>query len=258
MVNKLTIILAVFSVAPAASAKPCSMDRDHGASLPYSAGEELGYRMEVGGVSAGRAHLRLGGLERTPYGVGYPIRADVETNAYAAFATDLAGRFLSVLDPRSQRSRFYRSSLKQSAGKILDRAVPNGGMIRFEHAKGERRKEGALRGVLIDPVQLLYGLRDLRFKQGQGVCLRMYAYSGLNRLRGRVIGQETIDTAIGPVKTWRVDLFLKRGSKSYPVRLWVGEGPTRPLWRAELSHPKGTLSVHLDRHILGKKRIVRL
>ena len=258
MLKQTVLIVSFFAFIPVANSAPCSMDRDQGASLPYAAGEELSYRMEVGGVSAGRAHLRLGTLERTPFGVGYPVRADVETNAYAAFATDLAGRFLSLIDPRSQQSRYYRSSLKRDAGAILDRAVHNGGMIRFEHAKGSRRKEGALRGALIDPVQLLYGLRDLRFAKGQRVCLRMYAYSGLNRLRGRITGHEMIETAVGQIRTWRVDLYLKRGGKSYPLRLWVGEGPTRPLWRAELSHPKGTLSVHLDRHVIGKKRIIRL
>ena len=252
------LILGFLAFIPAANSAPCSMDRDRGAALPYAAGEELSYRMEVGGISAGRAHLRLGALERTPFGVGYPIRADVEINAYAAFATDLAGRFLSLIDPRSQESRYYRSSLNRSAGTVLDRAVYNGGMIRFKHAKGDRRKEGSLRGALIDPVQLLYGLRDLRFAKGQSVCLRMYAYSCLNRMRGRIIGREMIETAVGQVSTWRVDLYIKRGGKSYPLRLWVGEGPSRPLWRAELSHPKGTLSVHLDRHVIGKKRIVRL
>ena len=163
MTKQLVLLLIGFSFTPQALAAPCAMARDNGLALPYAAGEELSYRMEVGGVSAGRAHLRLGALERTPYGVGYPIRADVETNAYAAFATELAGRFLSLLDPRSQQSRYYRSSLNQSTGKIFDRAVHNGGMIRFEHAKGKRRKEGAFRAALIDPVQLLYGLHDLQF-----------------------------------------------------------------------------------------------
>ena len=250
--------IVVICAAVPAYALPCGMHREAGTALPYSAGEELSYHMRVGGVSAGRAHLKIGSLERTPYGVGYPIRADLETNAYAAFATDLAGKFLSLLDPRSQESRFYRSKLNQSKGSISDRAVRNGGVIRFEHAKGKRRKEGTLRGALIDPVQLIYGMRDLQFKQGQKVCLRMYAYSGLNRLRGRVIGKETISTAAGDVEAWRVDLFLKRGSSSYKVRMWVGKESSRPLWRAELSHPKGILRVDLDRHILGKKRIVRL
>jgi len=250
-------LIIIFAALPA-YALPCGMHREAGSSLPYSAGEELSYHMRVGGVSAGRAHLKIGSLERTPYGVGYPIRADLETNAYAAFATDLVGKFLSLLDPRSQESRFYRSKLHQSKSSISDRAVRNGGVIRFEHEKGNRRKEGTLRGALIDPVQLIYGMRDLQFKQGQRVCLRMYAYSGLNRLRGRVVGKEMISTAAGDVETWRVDLFLKRGSASYRVRMWVGKESSRPLWRAELSHPKGILRVDLDRHILGKKRIVRL
>ncbi len=250
--------IVLICAAVPAYALPCGMHREAGTALPYSAGEDLSYHMRVGGVSAGRAHLKIGSLERTPYGVGYPIRADLETNAYAAFATDLAGKFLSLLDPRSQESRFYRSKLHQSKSSISDRAVRNGSVIRFEHAKGKRRKEGTLRGALIDPVQLIYGMRDLQFKQGQKVCLRMYAYSGLNRLRGRVIGKETISTAAGDVEAWRVDLFLKRGSSSYRVRMWVGKESSRPLWRAELSHPKGILRVDLDRHILGKKRIVRL
>ncbi len=251
------VLLSTLTALPAVAA-PCGMHREAGAALPYAAGEELSYRMKFGGVSAGRAHLKLGSLERTPYGVGYPIRADLETNAYAAFATDLAGKFLSLLDPRSQQSRFYRSNLNESKGVISDRAIRNGGVIRFQHEKGKRRKAGILRGELIDPVQLIYGMRDLQFKEGQRVCLRMYAYSGLNRLRGRVVGRETIETAAGSIKTWRVDLFLKRGRKSYRVRMWVGEDKSRPLWRAELSHPKGILRVDLDRHVLGKQRIVRL
>jgi hypothetical protein len=234
------------------------MLRQEASRLPYSAGEELSYRMEVRGVSAGRAHFHIGALERTPYGVGYPIRADIETNAYATFVGDLAGQFISILDPRDQHSRYYRFLLQQKKAVISDRAVPNDGVIRFAHSKGSRKKEGALRGSLIDPVQLLYGLRDLRLQRGQQVCLRMYAYSRLNRLRGRVIGKETIATASGPVDAWHVELFLKRGAKSYPLHLWVGREITRPLWRAELHHPKGVLSVHLDRHILGDKSIFRL
>jgi len=252
------LVLLPTLIALPAVAAPCGMHREAGAALPYAAGEELSYHMKFAGVSAGRAHLKLGSLERTPYGVGYPIRADLETNAYAAFATDLAGKFLSLLDPRSQQSRFYRSNLNESKGVISDRAIRNGGLIRFQHEKGERRKAGTLRGELIDPVQLIYGMRDLQFKEGQRVCLRMYAYSGLNRLRGRVVGRETIETAAGSIQTWRVDLFLKRGRKSYRVRMWVGEDKSRPLWRAELSHPKGVLRVDLDRHVLGKQRIVRL
>ena len=250
--------VVVAFASSSALAAPCGMHRGAGSALPYSAGEELSYSMRVGGVAAGRAHLKIGGLERTPYGVGYPIRADLETNAYAAFATDLAGKFLSLQDPRSQESRFYRSNLNQSKKVISDRAVLNGGVIRFAHAKGERKKEGVLRGALIDPVQLIYGMRDLEFTPGQSVCLRMYAYSGLNRLRGRVVGKETITTAVGDLEAWRVDLWLKRGGRSFKVRMWVGQDASRPLWRAELSHPKGTLRVDLDRHVLGKERIIRL
>jgi len=258
MSKLISLWFVLIMMAAPAYALPCGMHREAGSALPYSAGEELSYHVRVGGVSAGRAHLKIGSLERTPYGVGYPIRADLETNAYAAFATDLAGKFLSLLDPRSQESRFYRSKLNQPKGLISDRAVRNGGVIRFEHAKGKRRKEGMLRGALIDPVQLIYGVRDLQFRQGQKVCLRMYAYSGLNRIRGTVVGNETIATAIGNVETWRIDLFLKRNASSYKLRMWVGKASSRPLWRVELSHPKGVLQVDLDRHILGKKRIVRL
>jgi hypothetical protein len=239
-------------------AERCTLVRQSAASLPYAAGEELSYRMEVKGMAAGRAHLKIGALERTPFGVGYPIRADVETNAYAAFATDLAGRFLSVMDPRSQESRYYRSSLNQVDGVIHDRAVLNGGVIRFEHAKGNRRKEGALSGAFIDPIQLLYGMRDVPLVAGHQICLRMYAYSGLNRLKGRVVVHEEIQTAAGPVDAWRLELELQRGKRRYPVRLWVGADGTRPVWRAELSHPQGKLTVHLDRHILGKGMIYRL
>jgi hypothetical protein len=258
MIRALGLAVVILTSFSSSAADPCAMQRQNASALPYSAGEELSYRMEVRGVSAGRAHFQLGGLERTPYGIGYPIRADIETNAYAAFVGDMAGQLVSILDPRSQQSRYYRFRLQQQKSVISDRAVRNKDTIRFTHAKGSRKKEGALRGSLIDPVQLLYGLRDLRLQKGQQVCLRMYAYSRLNRLRGRVIGKETIDTAAGSVDAWRVELFLKRGAKSYPLHLWVGPEASRPLWRAELHHPKGVLSVHLDRHILGGKSIFRL
>ena len=72
--------VVVAFASSSALAAPCGMHRGAGSALPYSAGEELSYSMRVGGVAAGRAHLKIGGLERTPYGVGYPIRADLETN----------------------------------------------------------------------------------------------------------------------------------------------------------------------------------
>jgi hypothetical protein len=252
-------LITVFLSAAPGGAKPCLISRSGAAAMPYAAGEELSYRMEVAGVLAGRAHLRLGALERTPYGVGYPIRADVETNAYAAFATELAGRFLSVMDPRTAASRFYRSSLARGGKTVEDRAVINGSSLRFEYHSGSRRKTGSLATkILIDPLVTLFGMRDLRLQKGDPVCLPMYSYRRVHHLRGSVIGLEQIDTVVGPVQAWRVELTLRRGKHRYPVRLWVGVSADRPLWRAELVHPKGTLVAILDRHIIGRVPIIRL
>ena len=84
--------VVVAFASSSALAAPCGMHRGAGSALPYSAGEELSYSMRVGGVAAGRAHLKIGGLERTPYGVGYPIRADLETNACAPLRSRGKGR----------------------------------------------------------------------------------------------------------------------------------------------------------------------
>ena len=254
----LALISMLIGAAPV-GAKPCVTNRSAATAMPYSAGEELSYRMEVAGVLAGRAHLRLGALERTPYGVGYPIRADVETNAYAAFATELAGRFLSVMDPRTAASRFYRSSLARGGKTIKDRAVINGRALRFEYQSGKRKKAGSLAAAtLTDPLVTLFGLRDLRLQQGDAVCLPMYSFKKVHHLRGSVIGLEQVDTVVGPVRAWRIALVLRRGKHRYPVRLWVGDSADRPVWRAELVHPKGTLVAILDRHVVGRVPIIRL
>ena len=254
------IALLLFLIAvPSAQASVCATTSDVSAALPYAAGEELSYRFEFRGMAAGRAHFKLGDLERTPYGVGYPIRADLETNAYVSFVNDMEANFLSLLDPRSRTTRYYRSNFSdKKRGKVVDRAQGDGAKIRFKHSQGKRLKEGKFAGELIDPVSLIYGLRDLKFNSGAKVCLGMYAFSGMNRVRGRVIGLETIKTEAGPVKAWRIRLKLKRGGAIFPLHLWVGEDSTRPLWRAELHHPEGVLSVHLDRHVYGRKQIYRL
>ena len=97
--------VVVAFASSSALAAPCGMHRGAWFGAAVRAGEELSYSMRAGGVAAGRAHLKIGGLERTPYGVGYPIRADLETNAYAAFATDLAGdRGESLQDRRLSKS----------------------------------------------------------------------------------------------------------------------------------------------------------
>ena len=140
---------------------------------------------------------------------------------------------------------------------ISDRAVLNGGVIRFAHAKGERTKEGGGGGADRSRTADLWDARTGIYARTErvsedvrlpGLEIRYAgAWSAKRRSRqrsvtskpGRIFGSSAVGAVTrcvcGSVKTHR-GRFGER----------------------ELSHPKGTLRVDLDRHVLGKERIIRL
>ncbi|MAO83987.1 MAG: hypothetical protein CMH50_08940 [Myxococcales bacterium] len=250
------------SVQPAhrAAAPRCDFDRAKSPILPYAQGEELTYLVSVQGVRAGSANFRLGGLERTPHGAGYTIRADFETNAFASVASDLQGKVLSLLDPRDQRSRFYRNDLKRGAVEYRDRASFGEKGIDWSYHVGKRRRAGKMRGSKrgFDPLVVLYNLRDLKFQTNQRICARVYGFRTLRRVDGMIQSEETIQTLAGPMKTWRVQLTIHEGKRKRKLTVWVGQEEERPVWRAELKSTKGTMVMELARHVLGKGPIYRL
>ena len=238
----------------------CDFDRAQSTVLPYAQGEELTYLVSVQGVRAGAASFRLGELERTPHGAGYTIRADFETNAFASVAADLRGKVLSLLDPRDQRSRFYRNDLKRGLTEYRDRASFGDQGIDWSYHVGKRRRAGKMRGSRrgFDPLVVLYNLRDLNFQAKQRVCARVYGFRTLRRVDGIVQTKEVIQTLAGPIETWRVQLTIHEGKRKRQLTVWVGQEEERPVWRAELKSKKGTMVMELARHILGKKPIYRL
>ena len=238
----------------------CDFDRGQSAVLPYAQGEELTYLVSVKGVRAGSASFRLGGLERTPHGAGYTIRADFETNAFASVAADLRGKVLSLLDPRDQGSRFYRNDLKRGPTEYRDRASFGDHGIDWSYHVGTKRRAGKMRGPKqgFDPLVVLYNLRDLDFQANQRVCARVYGFRTLRRVDGVIQAKEMIQTLAGPIETWRVQLTIHEGRRKRHLTVWIGQEEERPVWRAELRSKKGTMVMELARHVLGKKPIYRL
>ncbi|MBM65447.1 MAG: hypothetical protein CMH55_04340 [Myxococcales bacterium] len=256
------LLAAALSVSPVPQGPPpsCHFDRAQSPTLPYAQGEELTYLVSVRGVRAGSASFRLGGLERTPHGAGYTIRADFETNAFASVAADLRGKVLSLLDPRNQSSRFYRNDLTRGRMEYKDRASFGDQGIDWSYHVGKRRRAGKMRGSRqgFDPLVVLYNLRDLDFQPKQRVCARVYGFRTLRRVEGLIEQEEVIQTLAGPVKTWRVQLTIHEGKRKRQLTVWVGKGDDRPVWRAELKSRKGTMVMELARHVLGQKPIYRL
>lgn len=256
------LLAAALTVNPVVKgpAPRCDFVRSERPVLPYAAGEELTYLVKVRGVRAGSANFRLGELEATPHGAGYAIRADFETNAFASVASDLKGKVLSLLDPRSQRSRFYRNDLSRGQRRYQDRASFQQAGIDWSYKVGKRGRAGTMRGgrAGIDPLVVLYSLRDLDFKPRERVCARVYGFRTLRRVEGMIERLESIDTLAGPVKAWRVRLTIHERKRRRQLTVWVGTGNERVVWRAELKDKKGTMVMELARHVLGAKPIYRL
>ena len=101
------------SVQPAhrAAAPRCDFDRAKSPILPYAQGEELTYLVSVQGVRAGSANFRLGGLERTPHGAGYPS-VRISKPMVASVASDLQGKVLASCRPKPILKRFRRGAVE--------------------------------------------------------------------------------------------------------------------------------------------------
>ena len=239
------------SVQPAhrTAAPRCDFDRAKSPILPYAQGEELTYLVSVQGVRAGSANFRLGGLERTPHGAGYTIRADFETNAFASVASDLQGKVLSLLDPRDQRSRFYRNDLKRGAVEYRDRASFGEKGIDWSYHVGKRRRAGKMRGSKGALIRWLSsaicGIWD---QTNQRFCARVYGFRTPRRVDG-MSTEETIQTC------WlHEDLRVQHDSRRQTeTKAYLGRPEEeRPAWRAEFKSTKGTMVMELARHVLGK------
>lgn len=256
------LLAAALTVSPSQQgpSPSCQFDRSAQPVLPYAAGEQMTYLVSVRGVRAGSANFRLGALEKTPHGAGYTIRADFETNAFTSVAKDLKGRVLSVLDPRSQASNFYRNDLQRGRVNYQDRAEFQSSGIDWSYRVGKRRRAGQMRGSRgsLDPLVVLYTLRDLDFQPQQKVCARVYGFRTLRRVQGVVAGQEQIQTLAGPMKTWRVQLTIYEGKRQRQLTVWVGLESEHPVWRAELKNKQGVVVLELARHVLGTQPIYRL
>lgn len=193
--------------------------------FPFQAGEELAFGVSWGGVSVGRAVLRV--LEGGKGAGAWHFRMTVKTNSFADLFYKVRDRIDGYADPKMGRSLLYT---KRQRGRRR-RDV----MVRFDWSEsrtryisfGGSKRVVPLRPGAFDPLSVFYAFRLRELKEGGR--LRAAVSDGKKCVEGnaRVIRRERVAVPLGTFDTFLVVPDLRdlggvfEKSRNARLEIWV-------------------------------------
>lgn len=178
--------------------------------LPFGPGEALSYEVMLNGATAAQIDIKLQDKAVENGKRVYPAVVNAKANALVSIWAQMRSELVTLIDPDRTLPVVMRSHTHAEQYKYEEQ-------ITFDQAAHRLQASTVYRGKpwnaqlssdtdVLDALSLVYYARSRQFDVGQPYCMDLYQGRVLWRIRGRVMGKETVQTDAGPM-----DAFVASG-----------------------------------------------
>lgn len=226
-----------------------------GQSLPYlkepafQAGEELGYRLRYGMISAATGTLKVEDSKikfSSPHSFHLSARGRT-SSAFSIFFT-VDNRYNSYIDSRTFLPHYYTENIREGSYRRTD-------VVSFNHrnrtVKGNKGTFKSPSAQTFDLLSAYYFARNLdlsNVKKGQSFELTYFLNDEIATLGIEYIGVETIKTSLGTLECLKFSPEIKPGRifrKDSRLYLWVTNDGNRIPVKAQVEILVGSVTLEL-------------
>lgn len=223
--------------------------------LPRTAGETIRYLLDVEGLSVGKIDFRV---ERRGTYADRPVteyRSLFKLDALVASLIPIEGRAAALVPEGgySPSLAMNRYTIKENEFEESQTFAAGGLGVRSRRTKNGKpsEEERAFPGPAQDFVSAFYVLR--RLSPEAAGCTIVYGNQRAYTVWLQPDGVEKVMTPVGPkpARRYAVTFASEKAKAPSKARLWIGDGPDRLPYRAELLGPR-RLDARIHLYEMGK------
>lgn len=216
--------------------------------LPFAVGEELNYRLRVGGVgTVGTGTMRVEGPEDVRGTRTLVLRSEIQSTLRLVSGSD---RSASWLDPVGMRSLRFEKRERSPFTRRDDSIDLFSATREWRAADGSMGRSGT--DAPLDELSFIYFIRTLPLVPGASFSFDRHYDPARNPVSVRVTGREQIRVGAGEFTAFVVEMRVKdpeRYRGTGLIRIHISDGPARLPLQIESAVPRmGTTVLSLESH----------